>query len=261
MLHRMHNCTYTTIVQLYLDFSMSKFGQFISNMCFKRKRKKTHNTLCLPLCSVPSIRVAQQLVYFAPKNANVAIGKNAKMKRERQSRFQTKINYGTTNFILLFVLFISRFSFCSLALHVCVCARKFFFAYIFFRWPMPCAKSPLVMLFKVSTDELTQTYNENEWKVEWNNFTHLFVAQQPKHPKCLSLSLGISMRMAYLCGKSALVSFRLQISFELLHSKWVFHRLRKTLHMLARVENLSFSLTSLHFSFQLFILKISFASL
>lgn len=116
-------CTYTTIVQLYLDFSMSKFGQFILNMCFKRERKKTHNALCLPLCPVPSIRIAQQLVYFAPKNANVAIGKNAKMNRERQSRFQTKINYGTTNFILLFVLFISRLSFCSLALHVCVCAR------------------------------------------------------------------------------------------------------------------------------------------
>lgn len=76
-----------------------------------------------------------------------------------------------------------------------------------------------------------------------------------------SLSLGISMKMAYLCGKSALVSFRLQISFELLHSKWVFHRLRRTSHMLARVENLSFSSTFLHFSFQLFVPKISFASL
>lgn len=210
-------CTYTTIVQLYLDFSMSKFGQFILNMCFKRERKKTHNALCLPLCPVPSIRIAQQLVYFAPKNANVAIGKNAKMKRERQSRFQTKINYGTTNFILLFVLFISRLSFCSLALHVCVCvcARvSFFFAYIFFRWPMPCAKSPLVMHFKVSTDELTQTYNENEWKVEWNNFTHLFVAQQPKHPECLSLT-------RYLNENGILVRKKCTCFFSITNFIWV----------------------------------------
>lgn len=69
---------------------------------------------------------------------------------------------------------------------------------------MPCAKSPLVMHFKVSTDELTQTYNENEWKVEWNNFTHLFVAQQPKYPKCLSLTRylnenGILVRKKCTC--------------------------------------------------------------
>lgn len=49
-----------------------------------------------------------------------------------------------------------------------------------------------------------------------------------------SLELGISMKMAYLCGKSALVSFRLQISFELLHSKWVFHRLKRTSHMFGK---------------------------